>query len=88
MNKAEFVAQLQNKLGCSKQKASEAMDGVFEVLTENLQNAGSKVKVYGFGTFECRERPAHVARNPRTGGAVHVPPRKGIYFKASKTLVD
>ena len=90
MNKQEFVDELQNTLGSgySKQETAKVMDAVFEVLKGGLQNEGDEIKVYGFGKFECYERPAHTARNPRTGAPVQVPARKGIRFKASKTLVS
>jgi integration host factor subunit beta len=40
----------------------------------------------GFGTFKVRERKSRLARNPRTGDPVEVPPRAVPVFKPSKDL--
>jgi DNA-binding protein HU-beta len=49
---------------------------------------GDKVQLIGFGTFEAKERPARVARNPRTGEAVKIAASKAPVFKAGKALKD
>ena len=42
----------------------------------------------GFGTFEAKNRPARVARNPRTGASVKIAACKAPAFKAGKALKD
>ena len=42
----------------------------------------------GFGTFEAKERPARVGRNPRTGEPMTYPACKVPTFKPGKALKD
>ena len=87
MNKAELVAALAAKTELSKKDAEKALNAVVETITEALK-AGDKVALVGFGTFEAKERPARVARNPRTGEEIKVEASKTPAFKAGKALKD
>ena len=49
---------------------------------------GHHIEIRGFGTFRVKDRKSRIARNPRTGEAVPVPPRKVPVFKVSKELKD
>ena len=87
MNKAELTAAIVKKTGFTKKDAEKALGTVTEVIAEALA-AGEKVQVVGFGSFEVRNRPARVARNPRTGEAVEIAASKLPAFKAGKALKD
>ena len=87
MNKAELTAAIVKKTGFTKKDAEKALGTVTEVIAEALA-AGEKVQVVGFGSFEVRNRPARVARNPRTGEAVEIAASKAPAFKAGKALKD
>ncbi|MDR9831690.1 HU family DNA-binding protein, partial [Vibrio sp. FNV 38] len=75
------------KAELSKKDAEKALGAFVEVVTETLK-AGDKVQLIGFGTFEAKERPARVARNPRTGESVKIAACKAPAFKAGKALKD
>ena len=64
-----------------------ALNGVIDVISEALAK-GEKVQLIGFGTFEAKNRPARVARNPRTGESVKIAASKAPVFKAGKALKD
>lgn len=49
---------------------------------------GDRVELRGFGAFSVKEREARVGRNPRTGEAVEVEPKKMPFFKTGKALKD
>lgn len=87
MNKAELSAAIVKKTGFTKKDAEKALGAVTEAITEAL-TAGDKVQVVGFGSFEVRERPARVARNPRTGEQITIEASKAPVFKAGKALKD
>ena len=87
MNKAELTAAIVKKTGCTKKDAEKALGTVTEVIAEALA-AGEKVQVVGFGSFEVRNRPARVARNPRTGEQIEIAASKAPVFKAGKALRD
>lgn len=42
----------------------------------------------GLGTFTVEDKPAHAARNPRTGETINVPAKKAPKFKISASLKD
>ena len=93
MNKAELTAAIVKKTGFTKKDAEKAIAAekalgtVTEVIAEALA-AGEKVQVVGFGSFEVRNRPARVARNPRTGEQIEIAASKAPVFKAGKALKD
>ena len=87
MNKSELVVALAQKAELSKKDAEKALNAFVEVVTESLK-AGGKVQLVGFGTFESKERPARVARNPRTGEEITIAASKTASFKVGKALKD
>ena len=87
MNKGELIAALAAKTELSKKESELALNGVLDVIAESLAKGG-KVQLIGFGTFETKNRPARVARNPRTGDSVKIAACKAPAFKAGKALKD
>ena len=65
MNKTELVAAVAAKAELSKKDAEQAVNSLFDVITETLKK-GDKVQLVGFGSFEVRERAARKGRNPQT----------------------
>ena len=87
MNKGELVAALSAKTELTKKESETALNGILDVIAESMAK-GDKVQLIGFGTFEAKERPARVARNPRTGEQVKIAATKAPSFKAGKALKD
>ena len=75
MNKAELSAAVAEKIGASKKVSEQAVNAVFETITEALAK-GEKVQLVGFGSFEVKERAARVGRNPRTKEEIAIPAAK------------
>ncbi len=88
MNKSELIAALTEKTGFTKKDAEKAINSVVEVITETLAG-GDKVQIVGFGTFEVKDRPERVARNPQAPEQeITIPASKAPVFKAGKSLKD
>ena len=87
MNKSELVRAIGSKTEMTNSSAERALNAVIETLTEAL-SVGDKVKLVDFGSFEVRNRPARVARNPRTGEQIEIAASKAPVFKAGKALKD
>ena len=87
MTKTELAAKVAEKAGISKKAAAEAVDAVLATITEAL-DAGEKVSLVGFGTFEVRTRAARQGINPRTKENIAIPASKLPVFKAGKSLKD
>ena len=87
MNKAELAAAVAEKIGASKKVSEQAVNAVFEAITESLVK-GDKVQLVGFGSFEVKERAARVGRNPRTKEEIAIPASRVASFKVGKALKD
>ena len=88
MNKAELVAAVAEKTGCTKKDAEAAVNAFVGTIEDALVK-GEKVQLIGFGTFETRDRKARQGRNPRKPGEViDIAASKAPVFKAGKALKD
>ena len=87
MNKSELINALAEKTEFTKKDAEKSLNAFIEVINENLAK-GEKIQLVGFGTFEVKDRPARVARNPRTGEEIQIAASKAPTFKAGKALKD
>jgi integration host factor subunit beta len=86
MTKSVLIEKIAEKLeGLSKKQTEVIIETIFESVKESLAQGG-KVEIRGFGNFRLRNRNARKARNPKTGAAVDVPPKKVPYFKVGKEL--
>ena len=81
MTKADLVDKIHAKAGLGTKAATEQfLDAAISVLSETIAN-GEQVSFTGFGSFKVVERSERKGRNPRTGAAVKIPPRKVIKFR-------
>ncbi len=88
MKRSELIEKLTEKIEyLTKKQVETIVDMVFERMSETLQK-GEKIELRGFGKFKVKVRNARIARNPKTGEKVEVPPQKSIHFKMSKALKD
>ena len=88
MNKTELIAAITENAGFTKKDAEKALNAVVEVITETLAQ-GEKVQIVGFGSFEVKDRPERVARNPqKPEEEITIPASKAPVFKAGKSLKD
>ena len=87
MNKPELTAAMAENSGLTK-KDCEAALAAFTCAVETAMKGGDKVQLVGFGTFEAKERPARVGRNPKTREEIKIPASKYPVFKAGKALKD
>ncbi|GGD28651.1 integration host factor subunit beta [Aureimonas glaciei] len=63
------------------------VDAIFGEIVGGLSEGG-RVELRGFGAFTVKHRPAHSARNPRTGETVDVEEKWVPAFRAGKGLRD
>ena len=87
MTKVELISKVAESADLTKKDAEKAVSTVLDTITEALA-AGDKVALVGFGTFEVRDRPARVGRNPRTKEEIQIAATKAPAFKAGKALKD
>ena len=87
MNKTELIAAMAENSGLTK-KDCEAALTAFTCAVETAMKGGDKVQLVGFGTFEAKERPARVGRNPRTGEECLIPASRVVKFTPGKALKE
>ena len=68
-------------------QAEIVVSTIFDSMTEALV-AGDRIEIRGFGSFEVRHYKGYEGRDPRTGQAVQVPPKKLPFFKVGKELKE
>lgn len=86
MTKSILIEKIAEKVkGLTKKQVEVVVETVFDSIKDALAKGG-KVEIRGFGNFKLRSRKARKARNPKTGEAVDVPPKKVPYFKVGKDL--
>lgn len=85
MNKNELIQAIADNTGASKAEAERTLDALLEVISETLKK-GDSLSLTGFGSFEVRDRPARLGRNPRTGEEITIGASKIPAFKAGTTL--
>ena len=83
MNKTDLINKVSELSSLDRKTADKAVNAVFEALSQAFE-AGEKVQIMGFGSFEIRERAARTGRNPATGEAIEIPASTTPVFKASK----
>lgn len=93
MNKTEMSKKLAKQTDLSQAKAAEVIDAIFStesghgIIAVEL-DAGRKISVSGFGSFETKRRSARMGRNPQTGQPVQIAARTVAVFRPAKGLKD
>ena len=58
---------------------------MFDGFANELKNDG-RIEIRGFGSFAVKEYDAYKGRNPKTGNAVDVKPKRLPFFKVGREL--
>ena len=86
MNKSELIRLIVSKQPhLSFGDVNAAVTQIINRMIDELASGG-RIEIRGFGTFSLKYRKAKLGRNPRTGVAVSVPQKHGIYFKPGTEL--
>ena len=87
MNKAELVEALRKKTGLTRAKAEEVVELFFDKMSDALVR-GDRVEIRGLCSFHVKNYRAYTGRNPKTGAAIQVRPKKLPFFKCGKELKE
>ena len=87
MNKTQLIKSVMSQSGMDEKTVKAVADAIFETMTETLAQ-GEKMQIAGFGSFHVKQRPAHTARNPKSGETVTVPDTRIPSFTPGKTLKE
>ena len=93
MNKTELVEKVAHRTGLTLKDAKIVVDTIFstvpkEGIIASELNAGRKVQITGFGTFQVRKRKKREGRNPQTGEPIDIPASRFPAFAAGRALKE
>jgi integration host factor subunit beta len=84
--RSELIARIEkDQPDLSPREVEQIVGYVFDCISQQLADGG-RVELRGFGTFTTRARDGRTGRNPRTGEAVDVQPKRVPYFKPGKEM--
>jgi integration host factor subunit beta len=87
MNKADLVEALRKETGLSKTKTEAVVDMFFDEMSNALAS-GDRVEIRGFCSIYVKDYKGYTGRNPKTGKAIQVQPKKLPFFKCGKELKE
>ena len=85
MTKADLIEEVSRVVEIPRREAELVFETMLRSMVEALR-AGDKVEIRGFGRFDTRQRAGRMARNPKSGQAVVVPPKTIPFCKPSKAV--
>ena len=87
LTKADIVEAIVEQIGFTKNHSSEIVETLLEIIKKTLES-GEDVLLSGFGKFCVKQKETRRGRNPATGKAMMLPPRKVVTFRCSGKLRD
>ena len=85
LTKAQIVDLIHEELPFPKNKSTEVIEGLIEIIKETLEG-GEDVLISGFGKFCVKNKRERRGRNPATGQDLILEKRKVVTFKCSGKL--
>lgn len=87
VNKSDMITILAEKKSVPVKVSEEIINTIFNSMTDTMI-AGGKIEIRGFGSFVIKEYAGYSGRNPKSGLAVEVKPKKSPFFKVGKELKE
>ena len=87
LTRVGLAAAVYSRIGLSRSESAKMVGVILDEMSAALV-AGKTVKIARFGSFDTRQKGARVGRNPKTGAAVPIPPRRVLVFRAAPGLRD
>ena len=85
LTKAQIIEDIAEANGFTRIKSVETTEIMLELIKSTLAS-GEDVLVSGFGKFCVKEKTERRGRNPATGDAMMLRPRRVVTFKCSGKL--
>ncbi|MBW2246018.1 MAG: integration host factor subunit alpha [Deltaproteobacteria bacterium] len=87
LTKAQIVETICNQIGFTQKRSSEIVETLLEIIKSTLES-GEDVLISNFGKFCVKHKGERRGRNPATGEAMMLAPRKIVTFNCSGKLRD
>jgi integration host factor subunit alpha len=85
ITRADLIEALHKRCGVSRAVGGRFLEAALGAM-ESALVAGTTVKLARFGNFVVREKRERVGRNPKTGEAARITPRRVVTFRPSQLM--
>ena len=85
IGRMEIAAAIREAVPMSQDVANELVGSILRHMRQTLSQ-GKDIAIKRFGRFRILEKGPRVARNPKNGVEVVIPPRRVLTFRASKEV--
>jgi len=82
-SKGDVIDEVAATTGLSKRAVGDVLDAALAAIRTTVE-AGTPVRLNGFGRFEMRDRAARVGRSLKTGEAIQIAASRRLTFRPSK----
>jgi nucleoid DNA-binding protein len=79
----EVIERVATEYNLTKKLGKEVVESVIQGIVDRIES-GERLRIAGLGSFVVKNKPARMARNPKTGEAVSVSAKQVIKFTQSK----
>lgn len=87
MTKSDLITALSEKMNISVKVSESISNVIFDSMADTMIDGG-RIEIRGFGSFVIKEYAGYSGRNPKSGLAVEVKPKKLPFFKVGKELKE
>ena len=85
LTKTHIIDKIGLKNGFSKTRSAEIYEHLMKIMKNTLAS-GEDIMICRFGKFCVKTKEERKGRNPATGSAMLIRPRKVVLFKCSKKM--
>ena len=85
LTKIQIIEAVQNQTGFTKNRSYQIVENLLELIKDTL-TSGEDVLISNFGKFCVNQKKERRGRNPATGDAMMLAPRKVVTFTCSRNL--
>ena len=87
LTKTDIVEAVAEQNGYTKVRSLKVVETLLEIIKSTLES-GDDIMISGFGRFCIKRKNERMGRNPSTGEAMMLVPKKSISFRCSPQLRD
>lgn len=85
--KKELVCMVAEETALTQVQVKDVVQRTLDHIVDGLVSDG-RIEFRNFGIYEVHRRKARLARNPRTGATISVPPRNVVVFTPGRILKE
>jgi integration host factor subunit beta len=85
VTKKELIDRIADQVGIKRVVVKQVAQHLLDEIIAEL-GRGNRLEFRDFGVFECKQRAARVAQNPKTMQRVSVPSKRTVKFKVGRLM--